>query len=150
TKNGNLVVVPNSVLARDTITNYSQPTADVRLELEVGAAYDTPPNDVKSTILEALSHEQAISRQDLTEVLVVDFAAYAITYRIRFWINDFAADDRVRDRVRSLIYYAFRRRDITIPYPIEVQIRREPAQPWVDQPEVGRAVDGVEIFAGLS
>ena len=150
TKTGNLVVVPNSVLARDTITNYSQPTADTRLELEVGASYDTPPNEVKATILEALSHEQGISRPDLTEVLVVDFAAYAITYRIRFWINDFAADERVRDRVRSLIYYAFRRRGIMIPYPIEVQIRREPPPTLVDRPEVGRAVNAVDIFAGLS
>ena len=32
TKAGNFVVVPNSVLSRDTITNYSEPTRETRLE----------------------------------------------------------------------------------------------------------------------
>src|SRR5262249_11830365 len=48
TKNGNLVVVPNNVLARDTITNYSQPTVDTRFDVDVGASYDTQPNEVKA------------------------------------------------------------------------------------------------------
>ena len=40
TKAGNFVVVPNSVLARDTITNYCLPTRSMRFEVEVGASYD--------------------------------------------------------------------------------------------------------------
>ena len=36
TKAGNFVVVPNSVLARDTITNYCEPTRSLRLQVEVG------------------------------------------------------------------------------------------------------------------
>jgi len=41
---------------------------------------------------------------------------------VRFWISDFEADERVKDRVRSLAYYAFRRHGIAIPYPIQVQM----------------------------
>src|SRR5947208_17117154 len=33
TKQGNFVVVPNSALSRDTITNYSEPTLDTRVEV---------------------------------------------------------------------------------------------------------------------
>ena len=58
----------------------------------------------------------------------MDFAASAITYRIRVWTTDFAADERVRDRIRSRIYYAFRRSGISIPYPIQVQIEQDAAQ----------------------
>ena len=53
TKAGNFVVVPNSVVAKETITNYSQPTQETRLEVEVGASYDTPPNEVKAAITPA-------------------------------------------------------------------------------------------------
>ena len=35
TKQGNLVIVPNSALSRDTITNYSEPLLDTRLEVDV-------------------------------------------------------------------------------------------------------------------
>jgi small-conductance mechanosensitive channel/CRP-like cAMP-binding protein len=122
TKAGNLVVVPNSVLAKETITNYSEPTRLQRLYVEVGASYDTPPNVVKAVIREAMRDDPEISRERATEVLLMEFAASAITYRVRFWISDFEADERVKDRVRSLIYYAFRRHGISIPFPIQVQM----------------------------
>ena len=98
TKAGNFVIVPNSVLSRDTITNYSEPTLDTRVEVEVGASYDTPPNEVKAAIRQALVGEPLIAPEPKPEILLVDFAASAITYRIRVWTTDFAADERMRDR----------------------------------------------------
>src|SRR6266487_7087788 len=74
TKSGNVVVVPNSVLARDSITNYAEPMAETRIEVEVGASYDTPPNEVKAAILDAIVGEPLISARP-PEVLLVDFAA---------------------------------------------------------------------------
>ena len=50
TKAGNFVVVPNSAVGKETITNYSEPTRETRVEVEVGASYDTPPNEVKAVI----------------------------------------------------------------------------------------------------
>ena len=43
TKAGNFVIVPNSALARDTITNYSEPVPETLIDLDIGASYDTPP-----------------------------------------------------------------------------------------------------------
>jgi small-conductance mechanosensitive channel/CRP-like cAMP-binding protein len=148
TKAGNFVVVPNSVVAKETITNYSEPTHDTRLEIEVGASYETPPNEVKAVIARALGAEPLLVASREPEILIADFASSAITYRVRVWTADFAADMRVRDRVRSHIYYAFRRHGISIPYPIQVQIDQSPAV----EDNRGRAelLDGVEIFASLS
>jgi CRP-like cAMP-binding protein len=148
TKAGNFVVVPNSVVAKETITNYSEPTHETRLEVEVGASYDAPPNEVKAVIAQALREETLLIRSREPEILIVDFAASAITYRVRVWTTDFAADMRVRDRVRSHIYYAFRRHGISIPYPVQVQI--EPPQTVVDQGGHGELLEGVEIFSSLT
>lgn len=150
TKAGNFVVVPNSVLSRDTITNYSEPTLDTRVEVEVGASYDAPPNEVKRVILAALEGEALIAPEPRPEVLLVDFAASAITYRVRVWTTDFAADERVRDRIRSRIYYAFRRSGITIPYPVQVQIEAESAAAGAGDAARDRTFDEVEILAGLT
>jgi small-conductance mechanosensitive channel/CRP-like cAMP-binding protein len=122
TKAGNFVVVPNSVLAKDTITNYCEPTRSLRLQVEVGASYDVPPNVVKTVIRTALQSAPVIAREREPEVLVGEFANSAIIYRVRFWVSDFEADERAKDLVRSLIYYAFRRNKITIPYPIQVEM----------------------------
>ena len=149
TKAGNFVIVPNSVLARESITNYSEPTLETRVEVEVGAGYDTPPNEVKAVIRNALRDEPLIVRTREPEVLLVDFGGSAIVYRVRVWTTDFAADERVRDRIRSQIYYAFRRSGINIPYPIQVEIDQPLAPPADRGPSVA-AIDAVDIFAPLS
>ena len=148
TKSGNFVVVPNSVVAKETITNYSEPTHETRLEIEVGAGYETPPNEVKAVIARALRADPLLVASREPEILIADFAASAITYRVRVWTTDFSADMRVRDQVRSHIYYAFRRHAISIPYPIQVQIDQSPAVE--DERARAQLLDGVEIFASLS
>jgi small-conductance mechanosensitive channel/CRP-like cAMP-binding protein len=148
---GNLVVVPNSVLARDTITNYSQPTADMRVEVEVGASYDSAPGEVKSVIVEALKGQPLLSHSRRPEVLLIDFAASAITYRVRIWTTQFPDIEYVRDRVRTCIYYAFRRHGITIPYPIQVQMSEESAVGFKARAlDLSSVLDSVEIFAPLA
>src|SRR3982751_5628748 len=43
TKGGNFVILPNNVVAKEAIVNYSEPAAPFRLEVEVGASYLTQP-----------------------------------------------------------------------------------------------------------
>ena len=150
TKLGNFVIVPNSALSRDTITNYSQPIPETRVDLEIGASYDTPPNQVKSTILAAIKDEPLLAGSRPPEVLLADFAASAITYRVRVWTTDFALDDIIRDRIRTAVYYAFRRAGIVIPYPIQVAMFREDLVPAAAGPKVAeRLLGSVQIFATL-
>ncbi|MBW8862473.1 MAG: mechanosensitive ion channel, partial [Acidobacteria bacterium] len=148
TKAGNFVVVPNSVLSRDTITNYSEPTRETRLEVEVGAGYDVPPNDVKSVIVQALGGEPLIMAEHPPEVLLVNFADSWMTYRVRIWTTDFAADERIRDHVRTRIYYAFHRHGIAFPYPVQLRIESKPQ--IAEERDEASALDGVEILASLT
>ncbi len=128
TKTGNFVVVPNNVVAKEAITNYSQPVAPTRLQVEVGASYLSPPNDVKAAILEAMAQCRKVLAAPAPDVVLVNFDASAITYRARFWVDDYETDEVARDEVRTAIYYAFARRGIEIPWPIQVEYQRE----WPD------------------
>jgi small-conductance mechanosensitive channel/CRP-like cAMP-binding protein len=150
TKAGNFVIVPNSKVSDGTIINYSEPSTETRIDVEVGASYDTPPNDVKATILAAVKGDPKIASVREPEVLVVDFAASSITYRVRVWTTDFAADERLRDRIRSAIYYAFRRQAIEIPYPIQVAIPRNAPGRSGEAEAVVTALGAVSIFQPLS
>jgi CRP-like cAMP-binding protein len=149
TKAGNFVIVPNSVIAKETITNYSEPTRLTRIEVPIGASYDTPPNEVKTVIVEALHGEPLLSAEPEPEVLIADFAASSITYLVRVWTADFAADSRVRDTVRSRIYYAFRRHQITIPYPIQVEYHGETPPPAAPDSLLA-PLRSVALFAALT
>jgi hypothetical protein len=129
TKSGNLVVLPNNFIAKEAIINYSEPAAPVRLEVTVGAAYEAPPNQVKAVMLEAMRNCSRVLASPAPDVVLLEFDASAITYKARFWIAEFERDEISRDEVRTAIYYAFQRRQIEIPFPIQVEYSREVAAP---------------------
>jgi small-conductance mechanosensitive channel len=151
TKAGNFVILPNNVVAKEPIVNYSEPAAPFRLEVEVGASYLVPPNKVKAALMEALRHSSRVLAAPSPDVLLVSFDASAINYRARFWIDDYAADDLSRDEVRTAIYYSFQRHDIEIPWPIQIQYEKDWKEPDVNikVEEEERLLAGVDLFASL-
>lgn len=151
TKAGNFAIVPNNIVAKEAIVNFSEPALPLRLEVEVGASYLVPPNKVKAAMMEAIRHSSRVLTAPAPDVLLVGFDASAITYRARFWIDDYGQDDPAKDEVRTAIYYSFQRHDIEIPWPLQVQYERE----WVP-PDVNKKVEeeeqllaGVDLFATL-
>jgi small-conductance mechanosensitive channel/CRP-like cAMP-binding protein len=152
TKAGNFVVVPNNIVSKEAITNYSEPTSQCRIEIDVGASYLTSPNTVKSAIAEALANSARALKTPAADVVLASFDSSAINYRIRFWIENYERDEAARDEVRTAIYYAFARHGIEIPWPIQVQYERawEEQDPAAQAQERGRLLAGVDLFAGLS
>src|SRR5687767_4384348 len=45
TKAGQFLIVPNGIISKESILNYSEPTLPTRLMVEVGVSYATPPNE---------------------------------------------------------------------------------------------------------
>jgi CRP-like cAMP-binding protein len=85
------------------------------------------------------------------EIRVSDFATSAITYRVFFWVDDFDPAERAQDQVRSSIYYAFRRHNITIPFPIEVEMSAEEAGLAAPKPAADAGLlASVPMFAALT
>ena len=152
TKTGNFVIVPNNVVSKEAIVNYSEPAAPTMLIVDVGASYSSSPAEVKAAVREALSNAPRVLTAPAPEVLVQDFADSAITYRVRFWVQDYETDDVAPDEVRSALYYAFRRHGIEIPFPIQVQYdRQEPSiDPARSAEERSTLLGRLDLFAGLS
>jgi small-conductance mechanosensitive channel len=151
TKAGNFVVVPNNIVSKEAITNYSEPAAPTRVEVEVGASYLAAPNTVKAAIREAIANSPRALKTPAPDVILGAFDSSAITYRARFWIEDYERDEAARDQVRTAIYYAFARHGIEIPWPIQVQYEREWSEPAAAE-EVetrDRLLAGIDLFAAL-
>ncbi|HEY2434567.1 MAG TPA: mechanosensitive ion channel family protein [Vicinamibacterales bacterium] len=151
TKAGNLVVVPNNVVSKEAITNYSQPAAPMRLSVDVGASYLTAPNQVKAAILEAVRHCTHVLQAPAPDVVLQAFDASAIAYKARFWISDFGEDELARDEVRTAIYYSFQRHGIEIPWPIQIEYSRDwkDPDPRAKADAIERVLTRIDLFAGM-
>jgi small-conductance mechanosensitive channel/CRP-like cAMP-binding protein len=152
TKAGSFVIVPNSTISREAIINFSEPVVPTRIFVEVGATYLVPPATVKAAMLEAVANASLALRTPEPSVVLADFGSSAITYRARFWVEDFANDELARDQVRTNIYYTFRRRGIEIPWPIQVEYERKepPERTEATSERFFGTLGRVKVFAGLT
>jgi small-conductance mechanosensitive channel/CRP-like cAMP-binding protein len=152
TKTGNFVIVPNNIIAKEAITNYSEPVAPTRLELDVGASYLSTPAQVQAALREALAQVPRVLDTPPPDALLYSFDDSAITYRVRFWVANYEFDDEARHEVRTAIFYAFGRHGIEIPYPIEVGYSREWPEPDAATRlrERERMIADIDLFSSLT
>jgi len=152
TKDGEFLVVPNSVISKDPVLNYSEPTIENGVSIEVGASYLTPPNEVKAAILEAIANAPLAVAAPPPKVLLQGFGDSAVNYIAYFWVADYGLEREARDQVRTNIWYTFRRRNIEIPWPIQIQYDRN-EEPITTERHVAAAADhlgSIPLFKTLS
>lgn len=151
TKAGQFLIVPNGVVAKEAVLNFSEPTRPTRIEVEVGASYLTPPNEVKRAIAEAVADAPLALETPPPLVVVHGFGTSSVDYRALFWIEDYASDRVARDQVRTNIWYAFRRRGIEIPWPIQVEYTRTepPARSDADVAMATARLGEIDLFSTL-
>lgn len=152
TEAGQFLIVPNTIIAKDPILNYSEPSIPTRIEVVVGVGYQFPPNQVKAALVEAMGHAPLVLATPTPDVLIQDFGDFAISYRVRFWIEDYETHDPARDQLRSAIWYTFQREGIEIPYPIAVEIGREdkPIRPPEAIAAAAERLGHVDLFSTLA
>lgn len=111
------VTVPNGMLAKAPISNYSKPRELVRCSVWVDGPYAAPPHRVKQAILESLTGVPKVMADPPPSVITKKFGDSGIQYWIRYYIRDFAAREVIAGDVRDRIWYALKRANIVIPFP---------------------------------
>jgi small-conductance mechanosensitive channel len=153
TKAGNMVVLPNSLVAREAINNFSEPIAPTRLSIDVGVSYQVPPNDTRDALLASLRQVPRVLRSPEPQVLLWNFDSSAILFRVHFWVEDYSFEEVARDEVRRAIYYELGRRSIEIPWPIQIEYSREEPAPEAENVRIARFAEmirRVPVFADLA
>lgn len=112
------VIVPNGVLARASIRNYTQPSTVSRRSIEVSCAYGVAPKRVHEAILAALPGTPGVLADPAPWIQTRRFGDSGIEYVVWFFINDFATRPRIDGAVRDRVWYALQRAGIEIPFPI--------------------------------
>jgi len=155
TKDGDTVFVPNSALVSGEVLNFSRPTGAHRMTIRMGFHYRHSPHEVRSALLRAIQDMPGVLHQPAPDCSPVDFGDSAIIYALRYWIEDFERDTTIDEAVRTRLWYAARRADLEMPYPI--RMLTSPARVASERAAVARREDAermhllarVEPFASL-
>lgn len=122
TRDGDLVVIPNSILAKGSFVNYSRPTPSHSESVTMHFSCENAPNKVKLMLLESALCTQGVLADPGPKVRLDDFEDSCIAYEVKLPIVDFARLKDIADEFRTLVWYASQREGLTMPYPTERRI----------------------------
>ncbi|MCB0008237.1 MAG: mechanosensitive ion channel family protein [Anaerolineales bacterium] len=117
TTDNRTVSVPNSVIGKGLVVNFSVPSALYRIETTVGVAYDSDVAFVRSVLETAVRRQEWVVADRPVDVLFVEFGDSALNFRVRCFIDDYLDRWRVLDRLNSVIFAALSENKISIPFP---------------------------------
>jgi len=112
---GDSVVVPNSVIAKERFRNYSRPTPIHREQVGFDISFDDPPNKVKEVLLEAAYETKGILKEPAPHVALISYDEFSIHYKIRYFIEDYGQVAAIHNDFVTRIWYANKRHGITFP-----------------------------------
>ncbi|WP_024590712.1 MULTISPECIES: mechanosensitive ion channel family protein [unclassified Pseudoalteromonas] len=116
---GQLILVPNKVLFRNVLKNYS--TLGVRrIEVPVGISYGDDIDKAKDAIVKKINEFDFVIRKDETAVYAEGFGSSSINLLVWFWIKYPGEPDFMTVRHKGIVAVkqALDEADISIPFPI--------------------------------
>ena len=127
TTDESILVIPNSVLTKEKVTNQSLPTPHLTTRIDVGVAYGTDLARARA-LLTASALASALTDRDRPPVaLVTRFGENGVHLRLVFWPRTFGDQGAAVSEVHEEIYRRFAEAGIEIPLPVRriVQERSE-------------------------
>lgn len=136
-----IIIVPNSSFITNEVTNWSADDARIRLSIPVSVAYDSDPEQVRTTLQEIAGRHPLVLREPAPEAVLADLGDSTMDFRLRFW-RIIGPDDNYR--IKSDLYFTvlqvFAERKIEMPYPQQdVHVRSVDAPIVVSQAAKGAA-----------
>ena len=122
------VIIPNSELISQQVTNWSFKDKRMRRNLDVGVAYGSDIDLVQKTLLDIAQNTRGVLKYPRPDVLFIDHADSALIFRLRIWVH---VDDfwTVPSQIRCDIDRRFRELAIEIAFPQrDLHIRTLPGQ----------------------
>ncbi|MGB3700814.1 MAG: mechanosensitive ion channel [Anaerolineales bacterium] len=119
TEDGKLVLIPNGEVMISPITNYSQAEAR-RVAISTGVAYESDPESVRQTALEAIAGVPGIQGEPAPDVLFENFGSPTLDLTIYFWIDTSQTNvASAKDAGLKAIKSAFDQAQINMPLPAQ-------------------------------
>jgi potassium efflux system protein len=111
------IVVPNSDLITNQVTNWTLADRNMRLSLNVGVAYGSEVPLVLQTLEECTQGNRHILKDPAPSIFFMGFGDSSLDFQLRVWIENVDYINVVRSELNQEIDRLFRERRIEIPFP---------------------------------
>jgi len=124
------IIVPNSDLITQSITNWSHGDPKVRMRLPIGVAYGTDPEKMRAVLLGVAAAHPDVLKEPEPTVFFDSFGDSSLNFELAVWTQDRAHNPRrFRSELNFALEKALRENRIEIPFPQRVVHLRQPPPP---------------------
>lgn len=127
---GNLLTVPNSVLATSIVKNFTLPKLDLWVTVNVGVAYGSDLDAVERVTLqvarEVLAGTDGGVPDEPPMMFYREFGASSIDFVVRMLVRDYQSQGAVRHEFIKRLHRRYADEGIEIPFPTRIVIDRTP------------------------
>lgn len=111
------VIVPNSELVYNKVTNYTHSDNLIRIDIPIGVSYSSDPNRVKEVLIKALSHLENRVEEPPIDVFFTNFGESSLEFTVLIWTAQPLKKKRIESEARFVIWNALKENNIEIPFP---------------------------------
>lgn len=112
-----VLVIPNHKYLSSILFNWTENGALTRESVEVGVAYGTDVNLVKTLLLKVANNHKSILKEPEPLVLFTNFGESSLDFKLIFTLNDSFIAAIPKSDLRFEIDRVFKENNITIPFP---------------------------------
>jgi small-conductance mechanosensitive channel len=114
TRDGVVVIIPNSKVLSDHVINWSHNNAATRFRIPIRTRYQTDPETVQKLLLEV---SQNVNQIGNTEVRIAEFGEKYVLYELVFWSSGSIEIEDTKSDLRFAILKRFRAAGIDLDIP---------------------------------
>lgn len=112
-----IIIIPNSKLVSENVTNWSHNDAMTRFQVKVGVAYSSDVDLVERLLLDACSTHPKVAHTPSPKVAFEEFGDSSLVFSVYFFSEEFLAIEFVKSDLRFAITRLFRDNGVEIPFP---------------------------------
>ena len=109
------LIVPNSELITNVVTNWTHRNALGRIIIKVATSYKSNPEQVLAVLLEVAKASPLVMQQPAPVVTLDNFGAEGVEFSIRVLVTDINRAQPVQTQIRTAVYRAFQQQGIEFP-----------------------------------
>ena len=114
-----MVIVPNSVISKNQVVNYSYPDPQYRIQTHISISYGSDVEHVRQLIVDTVSQVEGVLQNKPIESLYIEMSDSAMIFRVRWWLESYIETRQMFDRVNTALQNAFDANGIELPNPIQ-------------------------------
>jgi small-conductance mechanosensitive channel len=123
------IIIPNNMLGKEKIKNFSRPNKIHAELLQFGFSYDDNPVEVKALLLELAEKNDKVLSNPKPVALTLSYDDFSITYGLKCFIKDFEDNIALNDELMTSLFLASKEKGFRIPFPTqEIEVKMNKGQ----------------------